>query len=196
MTDVTRRPSLSDPSLYINRELSWLAFNERVLAQATDDRHPLLERMRFVAISETNLDEFFMIRVSGLQQQVMAELPNPVPDGMTPEEQLFRIKQHTEEFFAEQRAALKDELLPELAREGIKVVPHHRLRKAERQEIRERFAKDILPILTPLAIDPAHPFPHISNLSLNLLVVISDDGRKVMARIKVPTTIDRFMRVD
>ncbi len=196
MTDVTRRPSLSDPSLYINRELSWLAFNERVLAQATDDRHPLLERMRFVAISETNLDEFFMIRVSGLQQQVMAELPNPVPDGMTPEEQLLRIKQHTEEFFAEQRAALKDELLPELAREGIKVVPHHRLRKAERQEIRERFAKDILPILTPLAIDPAHPFPHISNLSLNLLVVISDDGRKVMARIKVPTTIDRFMRVD
>ncbi len=196
MTDVTHRPSLSDPSLYINRELSWLAFNERVLAQATDDRHPLLERMRFVAISETNLDEFFMIRVSGLQQQVMAELPNPVPDGMTPEEQLLRIKQHTEEFFAEQRAALKDELLPELAREGIKVVPHHRLRKAERQEIRERFAKDILPILTPLAIDPAHPFPHISNLSLNLLVVISDDGRKVMARIKVPTTIDRFMRVD
>ena len=196
MTDVTRRPSLSDPSLYINRELSWLGFNERVLAQASDERHPLLERMRFVAISETNLDEFFMIRVSGLQQQVVAELPNPVPDGMTPEEQLLRIKQHTEGFFAEQREVLNGELLPELSREGIKVVPHAKLRKAEHQELRGRFGRDILPILTPLAIDPAHPFPHISNLSLNLLVVISDEGRKVMARIKVPTTIDRFVRID
>ncbi|MBA3425589.1 MAG: polyphosphate kinase 1, partial [Rubrobacter sp.] len=195
MTDVKPRPSLSDPSLYINRELSWLAFNDRVLEQARDERHPLLDRMRFVAISETNLDEFFMIRVSGLQQQVAAELPNPVPDGMTPEEQLYCIKEHTEKFFAEQRSALNDELLPELAGEGIKIVPHKRLRKAERQELRERFAKDILPVLTPLAIDPAHPFPHISNLSLNLLVVISDEGRKVMARIKVPTTINRFMRV-
>jgi len=195
MTDVTHRPSLSDPSLYINRELSWLAFNDRVLAQARDDRHPLLERMRFLAISETNLDEFFMIRVSGLQQQVAAELPNPVPDGMTPEEQLSRIKQDTEEFFAEQRSVLNDELLPELAGEGIKVIPHKRLRKAEREELRERFGRDILPILTPLAIDPAHPFPHISNLSLNLLVVIGDEGRRVMARIKVPTTIDCFMRI-
>src|SRR5919112_5032014 len=115
MTDVARRPSLSDPSLYINRELSWLGFNNRVLEQARDKRHPLLERVRFVSISETNLDEFFMIRVAGLQQQVASELPNPVPDGMTPEEQLYRIKQHTEEFFAEQRAALNDELLPELA---------------------------------------------------------------------------------
>jgi polyphosphate kinase len=101
MTDVARRPSLSDPSLYINRELSWLAFNDRVLAQARDERHPLLERVRFVSISETNLDEFFMIRVAGLQQQVASELPNPVPDGMTPEEQLFRIHDHTEDFFAE-----------------------------------------------------------------------------------------------
>nr|MBA3389632.1 RNA degradosome polyphosphate kinase [Rubrobacter sp.] len=195
MTDVARRPSLSDPSLYINRELSWLAFNDRVLAQVRDERHPLLERMRFLAISETNLDEFFMIRVSGLQQQVAAELPNPVPDGMTPEEQLSRIKQDTEEFFAEQRSVLNDELLPELAGEGIKVIPHKRLRKAEREELRERFGRDILPILTPLAIDPAHPFPHISNLSLNLLVVIGDEGRRVMARIKVPTTIDCFMRI-
>ena len=95
MTDVARRPSLSDPKLYINRELSWLGFNDRVLEQARDERHPLLERVRFVAISETNLDEFFMIRVAGLQQQVASELPNPVPDGMTPEEQLLRIKERT-----------------------------------------------------------------------------------------------------
>jgi polyphosphate kinase len=195
MTDVARRPSLSDPSLYINRELSWLGFNNRVLEQARDERHPLLERVRFVAISETNLDEFFMIRVAGLQQQVASDLPNPVPDGMTPEEQLSRIHDHTEEFFEERRRLLNKELIPALEEEGIRVVPHGKVRAAERRELRERFVRDILPILTPLAIDPAHPFPHISNLSLNLLVVIEDAGRRVMARVKVPTTIDRFMRL-
>ena len=195
MTDVARRPSLSDPSLYINRELSWLGFNNRVLEQARDERHPLLERVRFVAISETNLDEFFMIRVAGLQQQVASELPNPVPDGMTPEEQLLRIHDHTEEFFEERRRIMNSELMPALEDEGVRMVPHNKVRAAERRELRERFVRDILPILTPLAIDPAHPFPHISNLSLNVLVVIGDGGRRVMARIKVPTTIDRFMRL-
>jgi polyphosphate kinase len=195
MTDVARRPSLSDPSLYINRELSWLGFNNRVLEQARDERHPLLERVRFVSISETNLDEFFMIRVAGLQQQVASELPNPVPDGMTPEEQLLRIHDHTEEFFEERRRIMNTELVPALEAEGIRMVPHNKVRAAERRELRERFVRDILPILTPLAIDPAHPFPHISNLSLNLLVVIGNEGRRVMARIKVPTTIDRFMRL-
>ena len=195
MTDVARRPSLSDPSLYINRELSWLGFNNRVLEQARDERHPLLERVRFVSISETNMDEFFMIRVAGLQQQVASELPNPVPDGMTPEEQLLRIHDHTEEFFEERRRILNAELVPALEAEGIRIVPHNKVRAAERRELRERFVRDILPILTPLAIDPAHPFPHISNLSLNVLVVIGDGGRRVMARIKVPTTIDRFMRL-
>jgi polyphosphate kinase len=195
MTDVARRPSLSDPSLYINRELSWLGFNNRVLEQARDERHPLLERVRFVSISETNLDEFFMIRVAGLQQQVASELPNPVPDGMTPEEQLLRIHDHTEEFFEERRRIMNTELIPALEAEGIRMVPHDKVRAAERRDLRERFVRDILPILTPLAIDPAHPFPHISNLSLNLLVVIGNEGRRVMARIKVPTTIDRFMRL-
>ncbi len=195
MTDVARRPSLSDPSLYINRELSWLGFNNRVLEQARDERHPLLERVRFVAISETNLDEFFMIRVAGLQQQVASELPNPVPDGMTPEEQLLRIHDHTEEFFEERRRIINAELMPALEDVGIRMVPFGEVRAAERRELRERFVRDILPILTPLAIDPAHPFPHISNLSLNVLVVIGGGGRRVMARIKVPTTIDRFMRL-
>jgi polyphosphate kinase len=196
MTDVAaRRTSLSDPSLYINRELSWLAFNERVLAQAREERHPLLERVRFVSISETNLDEFFMIRVAGLQQQVASDLPNPVPDGMTPEEQLSRIHYHTEDFFAEQRRILGEEIFPALEEAGIRVVSHKKLRAAEKRGLRERFAREILPILTPLAIDPAHPFPHISNLSLNLLVVIEEDGRNVMARVKVPNTIDRFMRL-
>src|ERR671911_2769511 len=195
MTTAEKQVNLSDPSLYVNRELSWLGFNERVLAQAKDERHPLLERMRFVSISETNLDEFFMIRVAGLQQQVAAELPNPVADGMTPEEQLLRIHDHTEEFFEEQRKILNTELMPALEDKGIRMVPYDKVRDAERRELRERFVRDILPILTPLAIDPAHPFPHISNLSLNLLVVIEDAGRRVMARVKVPTTIDRFMRL-
>src|ERR671914_1153613 len=195
MTTAEKQVNLSDPSLYVNRELSWLGFNERVLAQAKDGRHPLLDRVRFVAISETNLDEFFMIRVAGLQQQVASDLPNPVPDGMTPEEQLSRIHDHTEEFFEERRRILNRELIPALEEEGIRTVPHSEVRAAERRELRGRFVRDILPILTPLAIDPAHPFPHISNLSLNLLVVIEDAGRRVMARVKVPTTIDRFMRL-
>ncbi len=195
MDTVEKRINLSDPSLYINRELSWLRFNERVLAQAKDERHPLLERLRFIAISETNLDEFFMIRVAGLQQQVAAELPNPVPDEMTPEEQLNCIRDHTERFFAAQRTVLEKKLLPALEREGVKLVSHDDLSKREQRELRERFSQDVLPILTPLAIDTAHPFPHISNLSLNLLVVIREVGREVMARVKVPVTIKRFMRV-
>src|SRR5919112_1739745 len=195
MVTAEQKTNLSDPSLYVNRELSWLAFNDRVLAQARDERHPLLERVRFVAISETNLDEFFMIRVAGLQQQVASELPNPVPDGMTPEEQLSRIHDHTESFFAEQRRILGEELFPALEEAGIRVVPHKKLKAAEKKSLRERFARGVLPILTPLAIDPAHPFPHISNLSLNLLVVIDEDGRNVMARVKVPNTIDRFVRL-
>ena len=194
MVTAEQRVNLSDPSLYVNRELSWLGFNERVLAQAKDPRHPLLDRTRFVSISETNLDEFFMIRVAGLQQQVAAELPNPVPDGMTPEEQLTRIYEHTKRFFADQREVLQEDLLPALKKEGIDLVSHADLSKSEQRELRGQFAKDILPILTPLAVDPAHPFPHISNLSLNLLVVIQDAGR-VMARIKVPATIERFMKV-
>lgn len=195
MAETVSKMSLSDPELYINREVSWLGFNERVLDQARQERHPLLERLRFVAISETNLDEFFMIRVSGLQQQVAAELPNPVPDGMTPEEQLSRIHEHTEEFMAEQRRVLDRELLHELRQQGVNLVPHEKLLKREREELRERFTRDILPVLTPLAVDPAHPFPHISNLSLNLLVEIEDRERRVMARLKVPASMDRFIRL-
>ncbi|MGB3682815.1 MAG: polyphosphate kinase 1 [Rubrobacteraceae bacterium] len=195
MADEAPKLNLADPSLYINRELSWLEFNERVLDQARHERHPLLDRLRFISISETNLDEFFMIRVSGLLQQAAAELPNPVPDGMTPEEQLSSINGLTREFITEQREVLNGELLPALEKESISIVPYAKLNKTEKKELRERFAAEILPILTPLAIDPAHPFPHISNLSLNLLVVIEDDGRKVLARIKVPTSIDRFMRL-
>src|ERR687898_3375956 len=145
MTDVARKPSLSDPSLYINRELSWLGFNNRVLEQVRDERHPLLERVRFVAISETNLDEFFMIRVAGLRQQVASDLPNPVPDGMTPEEQLAHIHDHTEDFFEERRKILNKELIPALEEQGIRMVPHGKVRAAERRELRERVFREGLP---------------------------------------------------
>src|SRR5918911_3551422 len=163
MVTAEQRTNLSDPSLHVNRELSWLGFNNRVLEQARDGRHPLLERVRFVAISETNLDEFFMIRVAGLQQQVASDLPNPVPDGMTPEEQLSRIHDDTEEFFEERRRILNKELIPALEEEGIRTVPHDEVRAAERRELRERVVRDILPILTPPPINPAHPFPPISH---------------------------------
>src|ERR671913_453779 len=157
MTNVARKPSLSDPSLYITRGLSWLGFNYRVLEQARDERHLLLERVRFIAISETNLDEFFMIRVAGLQQQVASDLPNPVPDGMTPEEQLSRIHDHTEEFFEERRRILNKGLIPALEEQGIRVVPHGKVRAAERRELKERVVREILPLLTPPAPNTAPP---------------------------------------
>lgn len=186
---------LSDPRLYINRQLSWLAFNERVLAQSQDPRHPLLERVRFVAISSTNLDEFFMIRVSGLQRQVAAKVPHIHSDGLTPEEQLARIQEHTRWFLGEQRRILCDILLPELEREGVCFVSIGELKPRELKALRTRFSHDILPILTPLAIDPSHPFPHISNLSLNLLIVIHEGEREFMARVKVPTNLSRFLQL-
>ncbi|MDP9381310.1 MAG: polyphosphate kinase 1 [Chloroflexota bacterium] len=187
---------LTDPKLYINRQLSWLDFNERVLAQARESRHPLLERIRFISISETNLDEFFMIRVAGLQKQIATERPNQVPDGMTPEEQLSEIRWRVERFFGEQRRILREELLPELEAAGIHLVQYGDLDHEEREDLCSQLGAEILPILTPLAIDTAHPFPHISNLSLNLLVVIRDDGREVLARVKVPNNLPRFLPVN
>jgi polyphosphate kinase len=186
---------LRDSTLYINRQLSWLDFNERVLAQARDERHPLLERVRFLSISETNLDEFYMIRVAGLQKQAGAERPSTVPDGMTPEEQLAEIRWRVDRFFREQRRILREDLLPRLEKEGVHFPPYETLSRAKQEQLRKRFHSEILPILTPLAIDPAHPFPHISNLSLNLLVVIRDDDREVLARLKVPNNLPRFMRL-
>jgi len=187
--------NLSDPTLYINRQLSWLEFNERVLEQAKDRRHPLLERARFLAISETNLDEFFMIRVAGLQKQVATERPATVADGTTPEEQLVEIHSRISRFYTEQRRILREELVPELHAADVHLVPYDDLDKGRKEELRRRFEREVQPILTPLAIDPAHPFPHISNLSLNLLVVIRDRDRDVMARVKVPNTLPRFLRL-
>jgi polyphosphate kinase len=188
-------PELVDPDLYINRELSWLQFNDRVLDQASQDRHPLLERVRFVSISETNLDEFFMTRVAGLKRQLDVGRQKPVPDGMTSEEQLCEIHSRVNTFVDEQRRILADELLPALENAGIRLISYQDLSLQTKQEMCRRFEREMLPILTPLAVDPAHPFPHISNLSLNLLTVIRDGERKLLARVKIPDTLQRLLRI-
>src|SRR5262249_3323368 len=158
--------------LLFNYELSWIEFNRRVLDEALDRRRPILERIKFLAIFSTNLDEFFMIRVSGLKQQVEAEVAILSPDGMTPAEQLVEISKKLKPLIEQQNACLRTELLPELERAGIRIIPYERLMPSERAEIDDYYYKNIFPVLTPLSVDPSHPFPYISNLSLNLAVQV------------------------
>jgi polyphosphate kinase len=183
----------ANASLYINRELSWLEFNKRVLEEAWDERHPLLERVKFLAIFGSNLDEFFMIRVSGLQAQRAAGVADLVADGLTPTEALARISVRVEELLKEARACWI-RLLSELRRERIEVRHYHELDDDDKAYLARYFDEEIFPILTPLAVDPGHPFPHISNLSLNLAVVVRDPiiGER-FARMKVPATLPRLL---
>ena len=182
-------------SLYINRELSWLAFNKRVLDEAWDERHPLLERVKFLAIFGANLDEFFMIRVSGLQAQRAAGVADIVADGLTPTEALSRVSHAVSELMVEAHACWR-ELQGTLRRSRIEVVHYHDLTEGERAYLSTYFENDIFPILTPLAVDPGHPFPHISNLSLNLAIVVSDPAfGERFARMKVPGTLPRLLPI-
>jgi polyphosphate kinase len=177
------------PSLYINRELSWLEFNKRVLEEAWDERHPLLERVKFLAIFGSNLDEFFMIRVSGLQAQRSEGIADVAMDGLTPTEALDRIGRRVDELMADCRACWQH-LQNTMRRDGIEVVRHEQLTPAEQSQAARYFEDEVFPILTPLAIDPGHPFPHISNLSLNLAVVIRDPSHgEQWARMKVPAGV-------
>ena len=148
---------------FINRELSWLAFNARVLNEALDDRTPLLERIRFLSIFSTNLDEFFMVRVAGLRRQVAAGVVQPSPDGMTPHEQLDAIARTVDELCARARACLTV-LLPRLSEHGVRLLRVDELSGPEWQTVDEYFESQVFPVLTPLAVDPGHPFPYISNL--------------------------------
>jgi polyphosphate kinase len=168
---------LDDPSLYINRELSWLQFNWRVLEEALDERHPLLERVKFLAIFATNLDEFFMIRVSGLRRQVTGGALEVPPDGMTPSEQLVAIHNTLAVHLARQAASRQQDLLPWLQQTGIQLQHYRDLQPQQRAFLRWYFEREVLPVLTPLAFDPTHPFPHMSNLSFNLAVVVNDPQR-------------------
>lgn len=184
---------LSRAGLYINRELSWLDFNKRVLEEAWDERHPLLERVKFLAIFGSNLDEFFMIRVSGLQAQRAAGVADLVADGLTPTEALERVGRRVAELIADARACWRT-LLNELRREHIEVRHFAELDVTDRDYLSDYFAAEVFPILTPLAVDPGHPFPHISNLSLNLAVVVRDPALgERFARMKVPGTLPRLL---
>ena len=187
--------NLRDPQYYFNRELSWLEFNNRVLHEATDPRTPLLERLKFMAIFNSNLDEFFMVRVAALEQQVAAKVRKLTPDGRTPTEQLEAIRERLLPMVIEQHQHFEKALRPQLAREGIYILDYMDLNQEQRTYLQNYFEQQIFPVLTPLAVDPSHPFPHISNLSLNLAVVVKDPetGEELFARVKVPKVLPRFV---
>lgn len=172
---------------YLNRELSWLQFDGRVLEEALDDANPLLERLRFLTIFHTNLDEFFMIRASGIKQQIAAGVEVLSSDGATPRTQLVRVHEGARVLLERAQRCLVEELLPALAHNGIEVVDLGALTAEERARADAFFAAKVYPMLTPLAVGPTHPFPFISNLSLNLAVIVrAPDGEERLARVKVP----------
>jgi polyphosphate kinase len=185
-----------DPSLYINRELSWLEFNHRVLEEAFDEGHPVLERAKFLSIVSSNLDEFFMIRVSAIKEQVLADVAERSPDGRTPLQQLKAIHARVETMVGQMSSCFWTHLHPALAAAGIHLLRMPELEPAERNALAEYFARDIYPVLTPLAFDPGHPFPYISNLSLSLAVVVTTPkGEERFARVKVPDVLPRLVPV-
>jgi polyphosphate kinase len=179
----------------LNRELSWLAFNRRVLALTHERTIPLLERVKFCAICSSNLDEFFQVRVAALKDQVAAGVTAMSPDGLTPLSQLQALRTEVIAFVHEQERTLLADLLPELHRQGIEVVDWAALDDAEQAELVEVFERRIFPVLTPLAVDPAHPFPYISNLALSLAAMVSDPdtGERRFARVKVPNVFPRLV---
>ncbi|MFN8717444.1 MAG: polyphosphate kinase 1 [Gemmatimonadaceae bacterium] len=182
---------------YLNRELSWLDFNARVLEEALDQRVPLLERLKFLAIFSTNLDEFYMVRVAGLRRKVSAGAPQYAPDPLAPAEQLVAIRDRVNELLGRRRRALRDDLLPTLAAHGIRLVSMASLSDDERARVQAFYEAQVFPVLTPLAVDPGHPFPYISNLSLSLAVDIRDPvtGKEHFARGKVPRSLPRWVSV-
>ncbi|MGC9398262.1 MAG: polyphosphate kinase 1 [Anaerolineae bacterium] len=187
---------LDSPHLFINRELSWLKFNERVLEEALDPRHPLLERVKFLSIFSNNLDEFFMVRVSGLRKQLLAGILETPPDGMTPAEQLAAIRRELKPQLRRHTECWQYDVLPKLKQQGVAVLHYSELKGKQQKALRRYFAHEIFPALTPLAFDPAHPFPHISNLSLNLAIVIDDPLKgERFARLKVPSLFPRFLSI-
>ena len=187
---------LNDPQWYLNRELSWLEFNKRVLEEAEDPKHPLLERVKFLAIFFNNLDEFFMIRISGLREQLSSGVLEASLDGKSPSDQLAKIREALLEHYSRVAQCWQDDLLPKLAEAGIQILPYKKVKPKQRGLLRRYFRKEIFPALTPLAFDPSHPFPHISDLTVNLAVVAHDPDRgKCFARIKVPAIFPRLVRI-
>lgn len=187
---------LSEPSFYVNRELSLLEFQRRVLEEAQDERNPLLERVKFLSIVGSNLDEFFMVRVAGLKKQVESGVVELPPDGMTPAEQLAACRKLALQIMTLARNCLRDDLLPALNKAGIHILNYHELDERQKANVDGYFEEVVFPVLTPLAFDPGHPFPHISNLSLNLAVLICDkNGEEHFARVKVPGSLPRLLPI-
>ena len=188
--------NLASPSLYINRELSMLEFQRRVLEEARDEENPLLERVKFIAIFGSNMDEFFMVRVSGIRKQVEANIMKLSEDGLTPREELAVIRKTAQELLQDAQQTFHRKLLPKLEKEGIHILEYSKLSKSQKERADKYFTDVVYPVLTPLALDPGHPFPHISNLSLNLAIVIRDKkGNEKFARLKVPDTLPRLIPI-
>jgi polyphosphate kinase len=187
--------NLLDSRYYLNRELSWLHFNDRVLHEASDPRTPLLERLKFAAIFSSNLDEFFMVRISGLMEQIEAGVYPQNPDGFSPKAQLKVLREHLLGKVEEQYHLFEFELRPALAEAGIHLLDYPDMGTEQRIVVKNYFEDHVFPVLTPLSVDPAHPFPQMSNLSLNLAVIVEDPetGMERFARIKVPDSLPRFV---
>ena len=193
-SDGSQQTDLTARELYINRELSLLAFQRRVLEEAENPANPLLERVKFLAIVGSNIDEFFMVRVSGLLEQMDAGILDVGPDGMSPGAQLVTIRREVKKLASEAQRCLSDQLLPELREAGIQILEYSDLRPEQRGFADGYFTEVIFPVLTPLAFDPGRPFPHISNLSVNLAVLIRDSkGVEHFARVKVPDSLPQFI---
>ena len=186
---------LNDPQYYFNREISWLEFNRRVLAQALDKRTPLLERLKFMAIFSSNLDEFFMVRIAALKKQVEANVSKRSADGLSPQQQLDAIALTLTPMIEEQHRHFEKVLKKELTKSGVYFLDYVDLSQEQRNYINNYFEEHIFPVLTPLAVDPSHPFPYISNLSLNLAVVLKDPAieNELFARVKLPKVLPRFI---
>lgn len=190
-------PPDPDSTLFVNRELSLLAFQWRVFEEAKDDSNPLLERVRFISILGANLEEFFMVRVAGLKRQIESASTSAGPDGLTPGQQLHAICSEVATLLASAQDCLESSLLPALKQNGILLVKYGDLDEEQRERLRQYFLKKIFPVLTPLAFDPGHPFPHISNLCLNLAIQIRDaQGQDRFARLKVPDSLPQLISVD
>jgi polyphosphate kinase len=208
-TNTETIPALpADVNPFFNRELSWLEFNRRVLDEALDETNPLLERLKFLAIFSTNLDEFFMIRVSGLKEQIAEGVSKLSRDGLLPAEQLREIRDRLRPMLAEQMQCLNEDILPNLADQGIKIYSYQDLNKSEKKRLDDYFHKNIFPVLTPQAVDISHPFPYVSNLSLNLGLIVEPEEdfsheklghlftNRRFARIKLPPNVSRLIPID
>src|ERR1700752_3571992 len=200
-----RGPFPAPSQFFFNRELSLLEFHARVLEEALDDRNPLLERLKFLAIFSSNLDEFFMIRVSGLKEE-MADTNVVSPDGLTPFEQLAKSRERVVGLIQEQARCLREEILPQLKDAGLALIPYDSLSRHERESLKDYFMEKVFPILTPLAVDPSHPFPYIAPLSLNIGLMVeppassglgfgSRNLKPHFVRIKVPSILPRLVPV-